>query len=608
MSKQAKKASQFAYIPTQTLPPLPKPVPTSWNLTRHYYKSISDPQIEKDLVTTERLYAKFVKKFKTSDFTTNPKTLALALQTLNTIEETPSVAKPTRYLGLLTALNSDNEAANKKLNLIGQRLQKASNTLLFFGIELAKVPADIQKKFLSAPELADYKYDLQTRFQSAKHILSESEEKIIRLLGECSYGMWVEATEKMLGRKTITYKGKTMPVNSAFDQLSALPITEQSEFWDILMQEVGSLDQVVENELTAICTRKKISDELRGYPKPYSAAVIDHEDDEKSVEALIAAVSTTGFKLSKKFYKLKAKLHGLDTLAYAQRNAQLQAAPTIDFTQATEICRDVFYDVNPIYGAKFDELLTQGQIDVYPAQGKRGGAFCSGDTAQPTKVLLNQADTLRSLETYAHEMGHAIHTERSKTQPAHYQGYSTTTAETASTLFEGLLFDAVLAQASEADKTTLLHDKLSGDISTIQRQIAFFNFELEMHTAVREQGAITRTELNQLMQKHLKSYCGPAITINEQDGNSYIYVPHFRYGFYVYTYAFGMLMSCVMAEKFTADKGYATQIDAFLTAGGSDSVSGIFKSIGLNTKKIETFEYGLKKMSDEITLLQKLTK
>jgi oligoendopeptidase F len=608
MSKQTKKGNSFTYTPTQNPPKLPNKVPTNWDMKGLYYQSINDPQIEKDVTATEKAFATFVKKYKNSDFTTNPKVLADALGALNKIDETPTVAKPTRYLSLLTALNSDDEAATKKLSLLGQRLQKASNNMLFFGIELAKVSKSTQKELLAAPELAPYKYDLQTRFESAKHILTESEEKIIRLLSDCSYGMWVESTEKMLGRKSITYKGKTLPVNSAFDTLTSLPLEEQPAFWNLLMEEIGTLDEVVENELTAVCTRKKISDELRGYKKPYSASVIDHEDDEKSVEALIEAVSTKGFALSKKFYKLKAKLHGVDKLAYAQRSAQLNDAPVIDFTQATEICRDVFYGVNPIYGERFDHMLVNGQIDVYPKQGKRGGAFCWGDISQPTNVFLNQADTLRSLETYAHEMGHAIHTERSKVQPAHYQGYSTTTAETASTLFEGLLFDAVLAQSNEADKATLLHDKLSGDIATVQRQIAFFNFELEMHTTVREQGGITRTELNQMMQKHLKSYCGPAITIDEQDGNSYIYVSHFRYGFYVYTYTFGMLMSSVMAEKFTADNAYAKQIDTFLTAGGSDTVANIFKSIGLNTKKIETFEYGLNKMEQEIKLLQKLTK
>jgi len=607
MSKPVKKGASFAYTPKNDLPKLPNKIPTQWDMKGLYYKSISDPQIEKDIAATERVYKKFVTKFKGTDFTSNPVTLLAALAHLNTLETNPVTARPARYLGLLSALDSDNDAVTKKLALLDQRLTKANNTMLFFGLELAQTNKDNQMKLLRAPELNDFNYYLKGVFENARYHLSESEEKILRLLGDCSYSMWVDATEKMLGRREITYKGQTIPVNEAFGKLSSLSFTEQPKLWRLIMKEVATLDEVVENELTAICSRVKINDDLRGYKKPYSASVISKEDNEKSVEALIDAVSTKGFDLSKKFYKLKAKLHGVDQLQYAQRNASLGTAPVIDFTQATEICRDVFYGVNPEYGAIFDRLLTNGQIDVYPQKGKRGGAFVSAEVSQPTQVFLNQVDTIDSLETYAHEMGHAIHSERSKTQPAHYEDYSLTTAETVSTLFEHLLFEAVMIQATDAQKITLIHNRLQRDVSTIQRQIAFHNFELEMHLKVREQGAITRTELNTMMRQHLRSYCGNAIAIDELDGHSYIYVGHFRYNFYVYTYVFGILMSSIMAEKFTADNSYSKQIDQFLTAGGSDSVANIFKSIGINTKKIQTFEYGLTKMEQEIKLLQKLT-
>ena len=608
MSKPAKKGSKFTYTPTYNLPALPTSVPTVWDMKGLYYQSPNDPQIEKDVVAAERAYKAFVKKFQGSDFASNPKTLKAALMTLNKLEENPIIGKPERYLGLLSALDSNNDEVNKKLSLIGQRMTKAGNTLLFFSLELAKATKADQKKFLSDPELSDFTYYLQGVFENAQYHLTEAEEKILRLLGDCSYGMWTDMTEKMMGRRSVTYKGKTMPLNGAIYELSGLPFTEQPKLWKLIMEEMGALDEVVENELTAICTKAKISDELRGYKKPYSASVISKEDDEKSVEALIEAVSTKGFELSKKFYKHKAKLHNVKQLEYSQRNATMGTTHIIDFNQSTEICRDVFYGVNPKYGQIFDKILLNGQIDVYPKKGKRGGAFCSGDAEQPTHVFLNHTNTLNSLETYAHEMGHAIHTEVAKQQPVHYQEYSLTTAETASTLFEGLLFDAVMAQASESEKAALIHNKLVGDIATIQRQIAFHNFELEMHTKVREEGAVTRGDLNQMMQKHLKAYCGPAVHIGEQDGHSYVYVGHFRYNFYVYTYVFGILMSSIMAEKFTADNSYATQIDTFLTAGGSDNVANIFKSIGINTKKIETFERGLDKMADEIKLLQKLTK
>ena len=606
-TKKTTSAPKLIYNTTQNLPTLKK-YPTCWDMKGQYYKSVADPQIERDVTYTESIQKKLVKKYRDSDFCSNAKTLYAALTDFNRFDEDPRVGKATRYLGLRTTLDTGDEEALKKLNLLGQRLTKSGNELLFFSLRLAKVSNEQQKKFLKDPLLADFRYDLKTLFADSKYQLSEAEEKLLRQLTDCSYGMWVDMTEKMMGKRSVMYKGEHIPVNAAFGRLSALPFKEQPKLWSLIMKEIEPLRESVEHELTAICTRKKIEDELRGYNKPYSATVKNYEDNEKSVEALVQAVSTRGFTLSKKFYKLKAKLHKQNKIAYAQRGASLGKAPVVDFAQATEICRDVFYGVNPEYGQIFDRLLTNGQIDVYPKKGKTGGAFCSGQTSQPTNVLLNQTDTVRSLETYAHEMGHAIHTERSKLQPAHYQEYSTTTAETASTLFEGLLFDAILTQASPAQKTLLLHDKISGDISTIQRQIAFHNFELNMHQHVREQGAITHIELNQMMQKHLSSYCGPAVEVGKLDGNSYIYVGHFRYGFYVYTYAFGILMSSIMADKFIANNAYSAQIDKFLTSGGKDTVAEIFKSIGIDTGKIGTFELGLNKMEKEINTLAKLTK
>ena len=43
-------------------------------------------------------------------------------------------------------------------------------------------------------------------------------------------------------------------------------------------------------------------------------------------------------------------------------------------------------------------------------------------------------------------MEHAIHGERVKAQSPFYEGFSTVTAETASTLFENLVFDVVYQQ------------------------------------------------------------------------------------------------------------------------------------------------------------------
>ena len=65
------------------------------------------------------------------------------------------------------------------------------------------------------------------------------------------------------------------------------------------------ISEFAEHELTAIVLHEKVSDELRGHLKPYSATVMNYENNEKAVEALVEAISTKGFALSQKFYKLK---------------------------------------------------------------------------------------------------------------------------------------------------------------------------------------------------------------------------------------------------------------------------------------------------------------
>jgi oligoendopeptidase F len=222
--------------------------------------------------------------------------------------------------------------------------------------------------------------------------------------------------------------------------------------------------------------------------------------------------------------------------------------------------------------------------------------------------MLNQTDDITSLRTLAHEMGHAIHGERSKAQPPRYQGHSITTAETASTLFENLLFQALLEQADEKTKLELLHDKLAQNTATMQRQIAFFNCELEIHETIYREGAMTNQELARCMSKHLKRYLGSGVSVQPADGYSYVYVPHLRFGFYVYTYCFGLLMSTAMANRYANDPQYITEIDTFLSLGESATVADIFKTIGIDTKKPTVFKDALAGYRADVAAFAKLVK
>ncbi|NCN52396.1 M3 family oligoendopeptidase [Candidatus Parcubacteria bacterium] len=607
MSKKKHSTAKktFAYTPTQKLPTLGK-VQTSWNLAHHYYRSEKDPKIEKDVAMTEKTYHAFAKKYKGKDFTSTAKKLLPALKEYETLAAMPEAARASRYFAFRHEVNAKDHVAEKRGNLLDDRLTKVGNEIIFFTLVLGKIPTALQKKYLAEPTLAKYRYFLSRVFLEAKHTLTEAEERIMSLRSSTSYGMWVSGTSKILSNRTIVWKKNTIAIPEALEEIEMVAPEEKQKLWELILNEMEQIGEVAENEFNAIVTHKKVSDELRAYKEPYSATIEGYENNEKSVMALVNAISTKGFDLSKKFYKLKAKYHKKAKIPYINKYDSIGVTPAIPFEKAVEICRDVFYGLKKEYGEIFDRMLTDGSIDVYPKSGKRGGAFMSAAVNMPTFVFLNHTNNFKSLETLAHEMGHAIHAERSKGQPTIYQDFSTVTAETASTLFEQLVGDAILAQATAEDARVFLHDRIGRDIATIQRQIAFFNYELDVHRTIREHGAVTKEELQKMMQKHLQAYLGPAVDVTYRDGASYVYIPHFRYGFYVYSYAYGILMSSIMARRFKADSSYITNIDAFLCAGGSDTVENIFGSIGIDATKTKTFLESLESLEQDIVAFGKL--
>ena len=580
-------------------------IQTEWDLKR-FYKSVDDPNIDKDIKNADKIFSSFEKKYKNSDFTKNENTLLKALTDYEKISELP-ISKPILYLSYSQTLNSKDEKVRAKLNLVSQAFSKIGNKVLFFDVKLSKIDKKLQKKFLDSKKLSKFKYLLKKTFESSKYVLSEPEEKIMSLKSLTSRGLWSDLTEKLLHKITINHDGKEIPISEAMAiSVESLSRKAREEVHKKCMSALEKISEVAEGELNAIVTDKKINDEIRGYKEPYDATLLSYENDKKSVLNLIETV-TNSFSVSQKFYKVKAKMMKLEKLGYFDRTARVgESSQKVSFDDAYKTLDRVFGSIYPEYREILVKMATNGQIDVYPKVGKSGGAFCSGDTAMPTMVMLNHTDNFHSLMTFAHEMGHAIHTELSKKQPAIYQGYSTSTAEVASTLFESFVFCDAIEKMSPEEKIIALHDKISDDISTIFRQVACFNFENEMHRLIRTKGHLTKEELATLMNKHMQSYLGETVELKPEDGLFFVSWSHLRNMFYVYTYAFGQLASKALHKKYLEDKSYVEKINKFLSLGGSMEPESIFKSIGIDMKKPDFWKKGIESINEDIKELEKL--
>ena len=317
------------------------------------------------------------------------------------------------------------------------------------------------------------------------------------------------------------------------------------------MNEVfKSISHFSEAELNAIYTYKKTIDDLRGFKKPYSSVIIGYQNDVRSIENFVDLV-TKNFHISHRFYRLHAKLLKQKRLKFADRGSKIGIIKkNFDFESTVEINRRAFAKVGKKYIDWLDSYLKNGQIDVFPKKGKTSGAFCWTIPELSTFVLLNHTSNLRSVETLGHEMGHAFHGELTKAQPIQYRGHSTATAEVASTFFEQIASNEIAETLSNKEKIIFLHNKILGSISTIFRQIACFNFQTELFNMIRLQGQVSKEQLAKLMKKHMESYLGSAVEVTEDDGYDFVYWSHLRWFFYVYSYAYGELISKVLIHQY----------------------------------------------------------
>jgi len=583
-----------------------KKINTEWNLGL-LYKSEKDPKIERDLKSLEKGYANFEKKYKGKDFTSTPEKLAKALKDHEALLDSTSYSEPWWYFALRQDMNSLDEIAKANATKNDQRLVKSHNKIEFFKLEIGKIQKKDQKKYLESKVLAPYKYFLVRVFNNAQYYLTEKEEQLFSLLSQTSYDMWIDASEKLISLQTIEYQGKKMPLPEVIGIYANLPKKDRRYLHNEINQKLKSISDSGEAEINAVYNFKKVIDETRKYKKPYSSTVLAHENDEESVEILVNLV-TKSFRISHKFFRLHAKLLKEKKIKLADRSAKIgEIKRKFDFETAVKIVSDSFAKVDPKYSKILSEFIENNQIDVYPRKGKRGGAYCWGSGKLPTFVLLNHTDNIRSVETLAHEMGHAIHTELSKNLTPYYRHYTTATAEVASTFFEQIVVDDLERHLSDKEKIILLHNKILGDIATIFRQIAFFNFEKELHQQIREKGQLSSLEISKLLSKHLRSYLGPNVEVTDEDGYFFMYISHIRRFFYVYSYAYGQIVSRALYENWKKDSKFASKVEQFLRAGRSMSPKDIFKSVGIDTSNPEFFKAGLKGIERDIDRLAKLT-
>jgi oligoendopeptidase F len=578
-----------------------------WNLNL-LYKSIDDPQIEKDIQTSEKAVNTFIKTWKENDkYLKDPKILKKALDEYEELFAKHGILnKPYYYTLLKKEIDLNNKELKAKLNKLSNQATRLENELQFFSINLSKVSKKKQQEFINSPELEEYKHYLEMLFKNAKYILSDKEEKIFNLTSKTSFGNWVNMIEELLSKQNLEVLDEDLKkIEISYNEAIKYFTSTKKKVRDRAAKEFDKINkqyiEIAEYEMNSVLERKQINDEYRGVKRPDLTRHLSTDVDTEVVDSLIEVV-TDNFDISQKFYKEKAKLLGQKTIGYHERNVPISNInKEIKFEEGIQIVKDTFYNIDKEFGDILSSYIKNGQIDAFPKKNKSGGAYCTkANKNLPTYILLNYNEKVTDVLTIAHESGHGVHSELASNQNALNDGYSLALAEVASTFFEDFTLESILQATDDEEVINSLKMQSQRDImNTIFRQVAFYNFEKELHNTFRDKGYLSHEEISEIFIKHMRSYLGNAVDIDDGMRYGWMYVSHFRRFFYVYTYASGLLISKYLQGKVREDKKFIEKVKAFLSAGSSNSVKDIFMDMGIDITKKEFWEEGIKNIEKE---------
>jgi oligoendopeptidase F len=189
-------------------------------------------------------------------------------------------------------------------------------------------------------------------------------------------------------------------------------------------------------------------------------------------------------------------------------------------------------------------------------------------------------------------------------------GTPLTLAETASVFGEMLTFQALLAKETRpAERRALLAGKVEDMLNTVVRQIAFHEYERQVHDE-RKNGEIPLERLCEIWMGVQKESLGPVFHYDDEYKYFWAYISHFLHvPFYVYAYAFGdCLVNAlynVYATKAVPD--FEAKYLDMLAAGGKLRHKELLAPFGLDASDPGFWRRGMKTIEGFIDELERIS-
>ncbi len=522
------------------------------------------------------------------------------------------------YASVAAAVDTADQASarmrGRAMGLFGQLMAAAS----FIDPELLSVGEETLLRWLKEePLLAKFAHYVEDLFRKQEHVRSAEVEELLGMLANPFNGASVTAT--MMTDADFTFRparnaaGAELPVTQGTleEILAGSDREARRTAWESFMDTHLSSKNTMASNLATSIQQNVFMMNARRHQSTLGASLFENNIP---VEVFYNLIDTFKRNLPTwhRYWAIRRKALGVDELQPYDIWAPISAQnPAIPFEQAVEwICAGL----QPM-GEEYVRTVRKGcleerWIDVYPNQGKSSAQFSSGFPGTHPFIVINYDDTIFSLSTMAHELGHSMHSYLTwQNQPIIYSQYSLFAAEVASNFHQAMVRAHLLNTSSDPQfQIKVIEEAMSNFHRYFFIMPTLARFELEIHErAERGEGLTAEDMINCMADLFTEGYGGEVHVDHDRVGITWATFSHLYADYYVYQYATGISAANALASRILRGEADAVErYQEFLKTGSALYPLDALKLAGVDLTTPQPIEEAFAVLAGLVDRLEKL--
>lgn len=344
---------------------------------------------------------------------------------------------------------------------------------------------------------------------------------------------------------------------------------------------------------------------LEKYNSVLEKILFEENINPEIINKLIKSVNNN-LNLIQKYLKIKSNLLEIEKPHLYDFGVHLDSNLKIKYSQ--EEAKKIILNALEPLGTEYTEIvkiLFNGYIDAELDENKHQSITFSWNTYS----FMNFRGGYIDLKNMIHEIGHIVNYYLSKKeQPFIYEDSTVFVGETASIVNEILLNRYLYNNADTIEeKIFYLSKEIENYFSSVFKQTMYTEFENELYK-IRTHSELTSEILCEKYFDIINKYYGNDIIYDQISNVEWAKLGHlYRWSYYPYKYATGLLMASVVVNSLIDEKNLSNEdYIKFLSVGSSQYSLDLLKILNIDLVNTNIIESGFNVMEKDIKELQKV--